>query len=320
MLGKDLINLRSLESRDFADLLTVAVWLKQRRMLGERETSLAGKTLAMVFEKPSLRTRVSFEVGMHELGGKGLYISKDEVGLGKREPVKDVARVLSRYVQGIMIRTFAHQNVLDLAEWATVPVINGLSDESHPCQALADYLTMLEHCESLQGLRVVFIGDGNNVARSLARGAIHCGAEFVLACPEAYAFTQNDRDEFAAHWGGSVRQVHDPIEAVQGAHILYSDVWTSMGQEAESAERLAAFQGYQINEQLIAEADEEVRIMHCLPAHRGEEITDEACESPRSIIFDQAENRMHAQKAVLRLLLASDRDEVIEQARGAVLG
>ncbi|MFW5829593.1 MAG: ornithine carbamoyltransferase [Planctomycetota bacterium] len=318
MLGKDFLSLRSLDSQDFVDLLTVAVWLKQRRLLGELETALAGKTLAMVFEKASLRTRVSFEVGMSELGGRAMYIAKDEVGLGSREPVQDVARVLSRYVQGIMIRTFAHNNVEQLAEHAGVPVINGLSDESHPCQALADYLTMLEHFDSLQGLTVVFIGDGNNVARSLARGALLCGADFVLACPEAYAFTKTDQQEFAAHWGKQIRQVHDPITAVTGADVLYSDVWTSMGQEAEKAERLRAFQGYQINDQLLAKASDRVRIMHCLPAHRGEEITDAAFESERSIIFDQAENRMHAQKAVMRLLLAEDRDEVIKAARAAM--
>lgn len=321
MLGKDFIDCTRLESADFLDLLAVAIWLKQRRLQGLRETALAGKTLALVFEKPSLRTRVSFEVGMAELGGRGLYISRDEIGLGKREPVKDVARVLSRYCQGIMIRTFAHENVCELARWATVPVINGLSDASHPCQALADFLTILEHFEDgLQGLKVVFIGDGNNVARSLARAAVLCGARFVLACPAAYAFAQADIDEFGQAWGRTVSQVHDPIAAVADADVLYSDVWTSMGQEGEKAARLAAFQGYQINDTLLAQAGEQVRIMHCLPAHRGEEITDAAMESARSIVFDQAENRMHAQKAIMRLLLADDREAVLAEARAAVLG
>jgi ornithine carbamoyltransferase len=320
MLGKDFLSLKEIDRREFVDLLTLATWLKQRRLTGLSETTLAGKTLAMVFEKPSLRTRVSFEVGMTELGGRAMYIAKDEVGLGTREPVQDVARVLSRYVQGIMIRTFAHSNVVQLAKHAGVPVINGLSDESHPCQALADFLTMLEHFEWLQDLTVVFIGDGNNVARSLARGAILAGARFVLACPEQYAFGQAEIDEFGSDWGEQVRQIHEPKRAVEDADVLYSDVWTSMGQETEKAQRLAAFQGYQINQDLIAAAKPGVKIMHCLPAHRGEEITDEAFESPRSIIFDQAENRMHAQKAIMRLLLADDRDEVLASARQAVAG
>ena len=317
MLGRHFIDLRDITAADFADLLAVSRYLKARRAQGIAETALTGKTLAMVFEKPSLRTRVSFEVGMTELGGRAMYLSKDEVGLGVRETVADVARVLSRYVQGIMIRTFSHENVVQLAERGSVPVINGLSDTSHPCQALADLLTAQEHFGRVQGLTVVFIGDGNNVARSLAEGCILAGAKFILACPPAYAFTPADIAAFGPAWGATVRQLHDPVAAVRGADVLYSDVWTSMGQEKERAERLRAFAGYQINAGLLKAAGSQARIMHCLPAKRGEEITDEAMESPASIVFDQAENRLHAQKAVLRLLLADDRAAVLAAARAA---
>ncbi|MHC5068151.1 MAG: ornithine carbamoyltransferase [Planctomycetota bacterium] len=315
MIGKDLISLERCERQDFHDLLALAVYLKQRRRAGVVEQALAGKTLAMVFEKPSLRTRASFEVGMTELGGRAMYLSKAEVGLGEREPVQDVARVLSRYVHGIMIRTFAHQTVCDLAEHASVPVINGLCDEAHPCQALADMLTIYEHRGAVSGQRVVFIGDGNNVARSLARACVLAGSEFVLACPQAYAFSAADQAAFGDAWGSSVQQIHDPAAAVAGATVLYTDVWTSMGQEAERAERLAAFAGYQINDALLAQAADGAIVLHCLPAHRGEEISEGAVEGAASRIFDQAENRLHAQKAVMRLLMADDRDAIAARAR-----
>ena len=312
---KHFISLNDLTSDQFRDLLAVAAYLKRRRAQGILETALAGKSLAMIFEKPSLRTRLSFEVAMSELGGRSLYIRGEEVGMGTREPVRDVARVISRYVQGIMARVFKHQTILDLASYGGVPVINGLSDECHPCQALADFLTIQEHFGTIAGLRVVFIGDANNVARSLARAAILSGSQMVLACPHNYAFTQADIASFGSAWGSQVIQVHDPVAAVAGAHVLYSDVWTSMGQEAEKAERLEAFRGYQINDTLIAKSRADVRIMHCLPAHRDEEITDSAVEHKRSIIFDQAENRMHAQKAILRLLMAPDAESVLAAAR-----
>ena len=317
MIGKDFTTLDILSPADFADMLALASYLKQRRRHGVVETALAGKTLAMLFEKPSLRTRVSFEVGMSELGGRAMYLSRDEVGLGQREAVEDVARVLSRYVQGIMVRTFAQDNVEALAEHASVPVINGLSDASHPCQGLADMLTIKEQFGTTSGLRIVFIGDGNNVARSLARACILGGSQLVLACPEHYAFPHHVQDAFGDAWGTSVIQVHDPATAVAGAHVLYSDVWTSMGQEAEREERLNAFEGYQINAKLLAQAHKDVRVMHCLPAHRGEEITAEALEGPASVVFDQAENRLHAQKAVMRLLMADDRDDVLAAARAS---
>jgi ornithine carbamoyltransferase len=313
-MHKHFINLNDLSPAQFHDLLAVATYLKRRRAQGIPETALAGRTLAMLFEKPSLRTRLSFEVAMSELGGRSLYVRGEEVGMGTREPARDVARVLSRYVQGIMARVFKHQSIVELAEHGSVPVINGLSDECHPCQALADMLTIKEHLGTIAGLRIVFIGDANNVARSLARACILGGSQFVLACPEDYAFTAEDIAGFGAAWGKDVVQVHDPATAVAGAHVLYTDVWTSMGQEAEKAQRLAAFHGYRIDDALIAKARGDARIMHCLPAHRDEEITDSAVEHPRSIIFDQAENRMHAQKAVLRLLMAGDAAAVIAAA------
>ena len=308
-------SLDDLNAQEFTDLLAVAVYLKRRRAMGVREHALAGRTLAMIFEKPSLRTRLSFEVGMTELGGVATYIRGEDVGMNTREPVKDVARVVSRYVQGIMIRTFAHATVTELAAHATVPVINGLSDSCHPCQALADLLTIHEHLGATKGLKIVFVGDGNNVARSLARACVFAGARFVLAAPAAYAFTPADIASFGAAWGDAITHVTEVATAAKGADVLYTDVWTSMGQEAERARRLLDFKGYQIDERLIAAASPRVKVMHCLPAHRGEEITDGAVESAASIILDQAENRLHAQKAILRLLMADDAAKVIEAAR-----
>jgi ornithine carbamoyltransferase len=305
------LSLDTLTPTEFTEFLAVATYLKKRRAQGIPEHALAGKTLAMVFEKPSLRTRLSFEQAMTELGGRSLFIRGEEVGLGKREPIQDVARVLSRYVQGIMARVFKHESVAGLAKHGSVPVINGLCDRFHPCQALGDLLTVQEHFGTTKGLKIVFVGDGNNVARSLAHATVLGGSEFVLACPSGYGWSADDRAKFAKQ---PVSEVNDPSAAVAGAHVLYTDVWTSMGQEAEQAKRIRDFQGYQINAGLIAQARAEARIMHCLPAHRDEEITDEAVEHARSIIFDQAENRLHAQKAVLRLLMADDREQVVAAA------
>jgi ornithine carbamoyltransferase len=315
LLEKDFIDWRSLNATDLQQLLAVARYLKDRRASGVMEHALAGKTLAMYFEKPSLRTRVSFEVAMSELGGRALYLSRDEVGLGKREAVEDVARVLSRYVHGIMVRTFAHDNVTDLARHASVPVINGLSDASHPCQALADLLTVQEHFGTLAGKHLVFIGDGNNVSLSLARACALADMRFTLACPEAYAFPSAVAEEFVGMWGDQVRQLHDPLAAVADADVLYSDVFTSMGQEDEAAQRRADFATYQINTDLLEAAPATAKVMHCLPAHRGEEITAEVMEGPQAIVFDQAENRLHAQKAILRLLMADDRTSVLVAAQ-----
>ncbi len=300
---KHLLTISQLSADELTDLLDHAVYLKARRTRGIPETRLAGKSLAMVFEKPSLRTRLSFEVAMTELGGRSLYIRGEEVGLGVREEVRDVARVLARYVQGIMARVFKHSSVAGLAEHAGVPVINGLCDQHHPCQILADLLTIREHLGTLKDLNVVFVGDGNNVARSLAQACVLTGSRFVLARPAGYGFTAADQAAFGSAWGSQVVEIDDPTRAVAGANVLYTDVWTSMGQESEKAARLKDFQGYQINESLMAKAHPEARVMHCLPAHRDEEITDFAMEHGRSIVFDQAENRLHAQKAVLSRLL-----------------
>jgi len=314
---RHIISLAELSSQDVDDLLKVAAYLKARRARGIPENALKGRSLAMIFEKPSLRTRLSFEMAMVELGGHATYIRGEEVGLNSREPAKDVARVLSRMVHGIMIRTFAHQSVVDLAAHATVPVINGLSDASHPCQALADVLTMREHIgDDLTGVKVVFVGDGNNVARSLARACMHVGAKFVLAAPKAYQFSPADQADFGLDWHRGITQTGDIAAAAAGADVLYTDVWTSMGQEAEKAQRLKDFSGFCIDEKLIKQASPRVKVLHCLPAHRGEEISDGAMEGPWSLVFDQAENRLHAQKAVLRLLMADDREQVIAAARG----
>jgi len=314
---RHIISLAELSSQDVDDLLKVAAYLKARRARGIPENALKGRSLAMIFEKPSLRTRLSFEMAMVELGGHATYIRGEEVGLNSREPAKDVARVLSRMVHGIMIRTFAHQSVVDLAAHATVPVINGLSDASHPCQALADVLTMREHIgDDLTGVKVVFVGDGNNVARSLARACMHVGAKFVLAAPKAYQFSPADQADFGLDWNRGITQTGDIAAAAAGADVLYTDVWTSMGQEAEKAQRLKDFSGFCIDEKLIKQASPRVKVLHCLPAHRGEEISDGAMEGPWSLVFDQAENRLHAQKAVLRLLMADDREQVIAAARG----
>jgi ornithine carbamoyltransferase len=295
-----------MDAATFHGLLALARYLKDRRRQGVPDHCLSGRTLAMIFEKPSLRTRLSFEVGMVDFGGRAIYIRGEEIGLGDREPVPDAARVLSRYHHGIMARVFRHATVEGLAAHASIPVINGLSDAAHPCQALADFQTIAEHCGGgVAGKRIVFIGDANNVSRSLAHACILAGSTLVLACPKDYAFGAEDIAAFGSHWGRAVTQLHDPAEAVAGADVLYTDVWTSMGQEAEKAVRLHAFQGYQINERLLALAPK-AKVMHCLPAHRGEEITDGAMECAQSVVFDQAENRLHAQKAVLRLLMTTD--------------
>lgn len=291
---------------ELRDLLEFALELKRRWAAGEQDKPLKGRILAMVFERPSLRTRVSFEVGMEHLGGHAMYLAPQEVELGRRESVPDVARVLSRYVDAIMLRTGAHERVTELARHATVPVINGLSAAEHPCQALADMLTIREHRGALAGLRLAYVGDGNNVCASLTLAAARLGVKLTVATPPGYEPPESvvaSAAETARRTGGSVDVVHDPRVAVRGADVVYTDVWTSMGQEHESADRRAAFAGFQVNAALMRSAGDAV-VMHCLPAHRGEEITDDVIESPSSIVFDQAENRLHAQKAVLCRLLA----------------
>lgn len=303
MLGRDFLSIADCTPAEIQQLLETAVRLKARG----RPELLTGRTLAMIFEKPSLRTRVSFQVAMTDLGGHAIYLSQEEVGLGVREPVKDVARVLGRYVDVIAARTFAHATVVELAEHADVPVINALSDQEHPCQALADLLTIHERFGGVAGVRIAYIGDGNNVATSLLYSAAMLGARITLAAPVGYE-PPGDALEMARGWadqsGGEVRVVREPAEAAAGADVLYTDVWTSMGQDNERVRRKRDFAGYAVDLPLLAQAGPNAIIMHDLPAHRGEEIDDAAIESPRSAIFDQAENRLHAQRALLAILVA----------------
>jgi ornithine carbamoyltransferase len=293
-------------SQELQGLLDLAIKLKKERTSGGNQPVLSGKTLAMVFQKPSLRTRVSFDMAMRHLGGDALYLSPFEIGLGKRESIADVARVLSGYVDIIMARVFDHQHVVELSHWASVPVINGLSDYSHPCQAMADALTILENFGTLKGLKVTFVGDGNNVAVSLMHVCTKLGANFIMANPVGYDLPENAIElarEFAAESGSEVHLLHDPQEAVKNADVIYTDTWISMGQEEEAACREKDFQPYQVNTKLLAEAKPSAIVMHCLPAHRGQEITDEVADGPQSRLFPQAENRLHAQKAILVRLL-----------------
>ena len=289
-------------SEELQGLLDLAIQLKNEYKAGGNPPLLKGKALAMVFQKPSLRTRVSFEMGMQHLGGHALYLSPAEIGLGKRESIADVARVLSGYVDVIMARVFEHAHILQLADGASVPVINGLSDYSHPCQAMADALTIQEEFGSLKGLNVVYVGDGNNVAVSLMHIAAKLGANFTIANPAGYDLSEDAIDlgyEFAKASGSSISLTRDPHEAVQNADVIYTDTWTSMGQEEETAKREKVFPPYQVNDALVAEAKPTAIVLHCLPAHRGQEITDEVADGSHSRLFPQAENRLHAQKAVL---------------------
>ncbi len=305
-MKKDLISLADLSPDEIWALLQLALSLKAEWRQGGNTPRLAGKTLAMIFQKPSLRTRVSFEMGMIHLGGQALYLSPDEIKLGQRESIPDVARVLSRYVDGIMARVFAHADVVTLARWASVPVINGLSDYSHPCQALADLLTIYEKLGRLKGVKLTYVGDGNNVLHSLLFGGAAVGLHVVAATPEGYEplpEVVHRAQERAKETGATIRLLRDPWEAVKGADVIYTDTWFSMGQEAEAEVRRPIFRPYQVNAELLAVAGPQARVMHCLPAHRGEEITDEVADGPCSWLFDQAENRLHAQKAVLVELL-----------------
>jgi ornithine carbamoyltransferase len=305
MRGRDLLSIRDLSPDELDMLLRTALSMKRD---GSRPL-LEGKTAALVFEKPSLRTRVSFEVGMKQLGGSAIYLSQSEVGLGQREPVEDVARVLSRYVAGIVARTYAQETLTSLAAAADVPVVNALSDDEHPCQALADLLTVQEKKGRLAGVRIAFIGDGNNVSASLALAAALAGAEFIIASPPDYALTPDvvgAAREWARRTGGAIETVVSPEEAARGADVVYTDVWTSMGQEAERRKRIEAFQGYQVDAELMSLAKPDAIFMHDLPAHRGEEITQEVIEGPQSVVFQQAENRLHAQKALLAAIMADE--------------
>ncbi len=300
---KHFLSIAELTPAQFDDLMALALDLKRElRQRGQNEPRLAGKTLGMLFQKPSLRTRVSFEVGMLQLGGHALYLSPNEVQLGKRESVADVARVLGRYTSAIMARVFAHEHIVELAEYSPVPVINGLSDYNHPCQGLADFLTMLEAWGSFEGRTLAYVGDGNNVLTSLMNGAALTGLTLHVATPAGYA-PPPEVVEQARRRGATIRLFEGAVEAATGADALYTDVWTSMGQEAEAQKRLQLFPPYQINIELLAHARPDAIVLHCLPAHRGEEITDAVADGPNSRLWDQAENRLHAQKALLLRLL-----------------
>lgn len=298
---KHFLDLSGWSTKDVNEVLQLAVFLKNEWRTGGNKPVLAGKILGMVFQKPSLRTRVSFEVGMKHLGGDAIMLGPSEIGLGKRESIGDISRVLSGYVQGIMARVFDHEHVVELADYASVPVINGLSDFVHPCQAMADVLTIYEHYGKLQGLKLAYIGDGNNVARSLLNACAHFGMDFSIASPKGYELPE--ALNYPKQTEIMVTPTRDPVTAVQDAHVVYTDTWVSMGQEDEIAERVKIFDGFQINTELLSHAYPGAIVMHCLPAHRGQEITDEVADGPQSAIFPQAENRLHAQKAILVKLL-----------------
>ena len=304
--GRDFVSMDDLSPEEVRFVLDTAVDLKRRAKAGDRPALLTGRVLAMIFEKPSLRTRVTFEVGMWELGGHAVYLAPQDVQLGARESVPDVARNLERWVGGIMARTFAHRTVQTLAEHARIPVINGLSDLEHPCQTLGDLLTIRERFGHLDGLRVAWVGDGNNVCHSLLLGAAKVGMHVAVATPARYApdpaIVARARESAPAS-GSRIEVGTDAKAAARGADVIYTDVWVSMGQEAEREAKIKAFSGYQVNGALTAQAAARAVVMHCLPAHRGEEITGEVLDGPQSVVLDQAENRLHAQKALLSLIL-----------------
>lgn len=302
MKPKDFISLADFGAPELWDYLETARQLKIAHQTGHRHEVLRGKTLAMIFQKPSLRTRVSFETGMTQLGGHAIYLAPSDIQLGKRETTEDIAKVLSRYCDGIMARVFGHEILEELARYANVPVINGLSDREHPCQVLGDLLTIWEHKRRLEGVKLAWIGDGNNVCHSWLQAGPKLGMDLSIATPEGF-----EPDEkivaYAREWGTEVELLHDPKAAVQGADVLYTDVWASMGQEAVAEEKKGAFRGFRITRELLKGAKPDALVMHCLPAHYDEEISHEVAHGPQSVIFAQAENRLHAQKAVLTRLM-----------------
>ena len=310
---KHFLDLADWTSADLVTLLDYAVTLKKQRRAGGNPPLLQGKALGMVFQKPSLRTRVSFEMAMQHVGGYALYLSPQEIGLGKRESIADIARVLGGYVDIVMARTFDHAHVLELARWSPVPIVNGLTDYNHPCQGMADYLTMYEEFGQLEGLHLAYIGDSNNVLTSLLLGAAQFGVKVTVGSPEGYQPNAEviEKARNLSHGQLDVTVMADPVAAVTGADVVYTDTWTSMGQEEETEKRRAVFPPYQVNDSLLSHAADHVIVMHCLPAHRGEEITDAVADGPHSRLFPQAENRLHAQKAILVTLLdaADKKDE-----------
>ncbi|MFU8794584.1 MAG: ornithine carbamoyltransferase [Dethiobacteria bacterium] len=306
MKGKDLISIHDLSREEVDQILDTTHILKMKQKLGEIYHPLKGKTMGMIFQKSSTRTRVSFEVGMWQLGGYALFLSANDLQLNRGETIADTARNLSRYLDGIMIRTYSHQDVVDLAEYSSVPVINGLTDLLHPCQVLADLFSIREKKQHLEGLKLAYIGDGNNMAHSLMFGGAKTGMHVVICSPSGFEpdpeVTRLSRLD-ASKTGATITIQDDPVEAVKTADVIYTDVWTSMGQEEEYEKRLQSFKRYQVNNTLLENAKEDVLVMHCLPAHRGEEITNEVIDGPRSIVFDQAENRLHVQKAIMALVM-----------------
>ncbi len=306
MKGKDLISIHDLSREEVVQILDTTHILKMKNKLGEIYHPLKGKTMGMIFQKSSTRTRVSFEVGMWQLGGYALFLSANDLQLNRGETIADTARNLSRYLDGIMIRTYSHQDVVDLAEYSSVPVINGLTDLLHPCQVLSDLFSIREKKQDLAGLKLAYIGDGNNMAHSLMFGGAKTGMHVVICSPSGFEpdpeVTRLSRLD-ASKTGSTITIQDDPVEAVKTADVIYTDVWTSMGQEEEYEKRLESFKRYQVNNTLLENAKEDVLVMHCLPAHRGEEITDEVIDGPRSIVFDQAENRLHVQKAIMALVM-----------------
>jgi len=304
---EDFLAVSDLSPSEVQDLLDLAVRLKKEYFDRGNPPLLKGKVLGMIFQKPSLRTRISFDMAMRHLGGDALYLSPSEIGLGQRESIADVARVLSGYVHALMARVFAHEHVLELAKWSSIPVVNGLSDYNHPCQAMADALTIQEKFGKKKGLNVAFVGDGNNVAVSLMHVSAKLGWNFTIASPQEYDLNPRAVEiakETAEETGSRLKFLRDPHDAVKGAQVIYTDTWTSMGQEEETARREKVFPPYQVNARLVGEADKDVIVMHCLPAHRNHELTDDVADGPHSVIFPQAHNRLHAQKAILARLFA----------------
>lgn len=306
MKGKSLIEIQHLSHEEIWQIFELSTSLKMKQLSYEPHNLLAGKTLGMIFAKPSTRTRVSFEVGIYQLGGIGLYFGPNDLQLNRGETISDTAKVLSRYLDGIMIRTFSHQDVIDLARFGSIPVINGLTDLHHPCQVLADLFTILEKKRVLRGLKLTYIGDGNNMAHSLLQGCSKVGMDVTIASPSGYlpnAEIVKDSKENAKYFGSKVEVLGDPIAAVKDADIVYTDVWASMGQESEAQDRKKKFEKFQVNPELVKHAKDDYLFMHCLPAHRGDEIVDEIADSPNSVIFDEAENRLHVQKAIMALIM-----------------
>lgn len=302
-MKRDLLSLFDLSPGDIRHLLTRAKFFKDKQRKGIRYQPLKGKTLGMIFEKSSTRTRVSFEVGMFQLGGQAVFLNPRDIQMGRGEPIKDTARTLSRYVNGIVVRGYHHDDLKEMARHAGVPVINGLTDLLHPCQILSDIFTIREKKGTYKGAAVAYIGDGNNIANSWIEGAALCGFPLTIACPRSYPPSQDVLRRARKQASSPIEIVHSPVQAVRGADVISTDVWVSMGQESQEKAKRRALNGYQVNARLLGLAKKDAIVMHCLPAHRGEEITEDVLEGPRSVVFDQAENRLHVQKAILELLL-----------------